>query len=795
MPEQPATEHPLATPDTPSPATGSANGSRAASAGAPAEPPRAARRTHLRSHHGRTFEDPYEWLRDVESPEVRAHLAAENAWFDRCTASHHQLRQDLVADIEARTQQTDLGVPTRVVHRDAAGGERAYWYYRRTVEGQSYPIFMRLATTDGPDALPPDLGTPGPVASGLPTAHLAADAEVVLDLNEEAEGHEFFSLGMLETSPDGTRLAWSVDTAGDERFTVRVRDLATGQDLPDRVEGMAWGGVWAGNDTLVLTRCDESWRPWQVIRHRLGEPGEPPVVLQEDDERFWLGVDTSRDERWVLVVSASKDTTQAWLAAADDPEVRLHPLARREPGVEYEVEVGPDRLWITHNATLGGEPAPDFAIATAPLPDPDATATEVAPPSTWTPVLRPAAGTRVMGVDAYRGHQVVAVRTDARLDAHVIGTGAWPTAPMAADHLPADSALSARLATAGHEHAATVATVMAANLPDVGATRVRATHTSLVDPPAVLELALDEQGNLSDAPAHLLRRTPVLDHPVHGPYRPQAYVQTRLWATAEDGTRVPMSVVHRDDVPLDGTAPALLYGYGSYEISIDPEFSIPRVSLLDRGFVFAIAHVRGGGEMGRAWYEDGKKLAKRHTFTDFIACARHLVAEGYTSPARLVAEGGSAGGMLMGAVANLAPEAFAGIVAAVPFVDPLTSMLMPELPLTATEWDEWGDPITDPAVYDYMAGYAPYENVTAQQYPKLLVTTGIHDTRVSYVEPTKWVAALRATATNAPEDILLRIEMEAGHGGVTGRYAAWRERARELAWVIRCVSDSGPSPS
>ncbi|QGF24788.1 S9 family peptidase [Raineyella fluvialis] len=743
----------------------------------PSGAPRAARLPRERTHHGRTFLDPYEWLRD-DDPAVTAYLRAENDWFDACTAEQEPLRRSIVADIAARTQQTDLSVPVRVVHQ-TADGPRTYWYYRRFVEGDSYPVQVRLRTESGPDELPP---RPDDAPEG---------EEVLLDLNARAEGHDFYQVGLLEVSPDGSLLAWSEDTTGDERFTVRFRDLVTGEEVADTLEEAAWGGVWAGNAALVFTRCDAAWRPFEVVVHELGTaPEEDRVVLRETDERFWLSVDESRDHRWVVITSSSKDSSECSLLSAAAPYEAPHVVLPRTPGVEYDVEAGPDRLWIIHNATLGGERAVDFAMATAAF---NATAL-----SDWTPMIRPCPGVRLLGVDAYDTHVVVHLRHGGALDAYVVPTTALPEAGPADAGRPVESAppadripglsIAAALAGVGSGGRSDVTsqpmTVQAMSLPELAPRRVRAVLTSLVDPQTVVECDLDPTGELSGRPVHVLRRTPVLDHPEHGPFRAEDYVQSRLWATADDGTQVPMSVVHRREVPLDGSAPAVLYGYGAYEISIDPEFSISRLSLLDRGFVVALAHVRGGGELGRAWYDDGRLLNKRHTFTDFVACAHRLVEARYTSSSRLVAEGGSAGGLLMGAVANLAPDDFAGILAEVPFVDPLTSMLMPELPLTVTEWDEWGDPLTDPVVHDYMAGYSPYENVAHRHYPRILATSGLHDTRVSYVEPAKWVAALRHTAMNDDAEILLRVEMEAGHGGVSGRYEGWAERARELAWMI-----------
>ncbi len=731
----------------------------------PTAAPRAARVPTSRTFHGRTFTDPYEWLRDPEDPGVRAYLEAENAWFEACTADQEDLRRAIVADIAARTRQTDLSVPVRVVH-EQEGTEVAYWYYQRIVTGWQYPVQVRRVATGGPDELPP-------------RPEEEDGEEIVFDMNEAAEGHDHYSLGLLEVSPDGRLLAWSEDTTGAERFTLHVRDLRTGTHLPDVVDDIAWGGVWAGNSALVLTRCDDAWRPYQVLVHTLGSAGEE-VVQTETDERFWLGVDASRDHRWIIIGSASKESSEVRLVPADDPYADTRPVLARRPGLEYDVEVGPDRLWITHNASLG-EPAVDFAVATADLDTHDL--------SGWTPIVLPVDGVRVLGVDAYADHQVIVLRRDGQLDGQVIGAAEWPTDPVRADRLPG-RALSAALVSPDPDAPADerLHTVSLIGLPDLRSRRVRASVTSLIDPPAIVELSLTDAGALTDD-LTVLRRMPVLAHPERGPYRREDYVRSRLWATAEDGTRIPVSLVHHRSVTPDGTAPALLYGYGAYEISLDDEFSIPRLSLLDRGFVVAIAHVRGGGEFGRSWYEGGRRTAKAHTFTDFIACARALVDAGWTSPNRLVAEGGSAGGLLAGAVATMAPGLFAGVLAEVPFVDPLTTMLHPELPLTVTERDEWGDPMADPAVYDAMAAYSPYENVAARRYPKMLVTTGLNDTRVAYVEPAKWVAALRSRATNDDRDILLRVEMGTGHGGVTGRYARWEERARELAWVITTIGD------
>ena len=696
-------------------------------------PPLADRRPQLRTHHDDTVSDPYEWLRDKEDPEVIDYLEAENRYTETRTAHLSGLTDAVFGEIKARTQETDLSVPSYASHR----GGRAYWYYSRTVEGSEYPIFCRVVATDS--GSPPD------------PAEAILGEEVLLDGNAEAAGHAFFSVGAFSVSENGRLLAYSVDTSGGERFILRVRDLETGAALGEEIADTAYGVAWAGNGHLFYTRADEAWRPYVVLRHRLGtDPAADAEVLTELDERFWVGVDTSRDDRWVVIGLGSKLTSEYRLLPTDDPESTTRLVAPRREGVEYDVEPAGDRLLIVHN-----DGAEDFTLAQAPL---DATG-----PEQWTTVLAHQPGVRLMGVSAYAGHAVVSLRRDGLTALHVLPRDA------AGDFGPgADIAFDE-----------TLHVVEAPGDSEYQTATIRLSYASMLTPESVYDYTL-ASGEMT-----LLKRTPVLDDPTFGPYQPERYVQERGWASAPDGTPVPLSIVRRADVALDGRAPALLYGYGSYEISIDPTFSLARLSLLDRGVVFAIAHVRGGGELGRRWYEDGRTLTKRNTFTDFVAAADYLVERGYTSTDRLAARGASAGGLLMGAVANLAPEKFRAIHAGVPFVDALTTILDPELPLTVIEWEEWGDPLHDPQAYAYMKSYSPYENLAAQPYPAILATTSINDTRVCYVEPAKWVAALRQTATNADDrPILLKTEMAAGHGGVSGRYQSWRETAFEYAWIL-----------
>jgi oligopeptidase B len=689
------------------------------------EPPVARRVPSERIHHGDVFHDDYEWMRDKDDPQLLAHLEAENAYADARTDDLALLREQLFEEIKNRTRETDLSVPVR---------DGGWWYYTRTVEGQQYGIHCRAPIADASDWTPPSL-TAGEDVPG---------EAVLLDDNVEAAGLDFYSLGSFDVSGDGSRLLYGVDTEGDERYTVRIRDLETGANLPDEIRGTAGGATFDATGAFVFyTTVDDAWRPDTVWRHEVGTPAESDVsVFHEPDERYWVGVGLTRSRRYLEIELGSKITSEVHLLDASDPTGDFAVVWPRREGVEYSIEHavvdGDDRLLIVHN-----DGAVDFELADVAAADPRGERRTLVP-------HRP--GTRIEAVDAFAGHLVLEYRREAlprvavlRLDDAANGFA----------EIPFDEPLFS---------------VGAGGNPDWAQPVVRLHFGSFVTPATVYDY------DVATAELRELKQQEVL-----GGYDPGMFVQRREWATAEDGTRVPISLVYRGDLVSPGVpAPTLLYGYGSYEHSIDPGFTISRLSLLDRGVVFAVAHVRGGGELGRDWYENGKTLSKRNTFTDFVACARHLVDTGVTSREMLVAEGGSAGGLLMGAVANLAPDAFAGILAVVPFVDPLTSILDPSLPLTVIEWDEWGNPLEDEAVYRLMKSYSPYENVHETRYPRILAITSINDTRVLYVEPAKWVARLREVGA----DVLLKTEMSAGHGGVSGRYEAWRKRAFELAWVL-----------
>jgi len=699
-------------------------------------PPAARRIPHERTFHGDTFTDDYAWLADPGDPQTIAFLEAENAYTEAMTASQSGLRDAIFGEIKARTQETDLSVPAR------KGG---WWYYGRTVEGLQYPVYCRRAVR-------PDDAGPPMSQDGAPLD----DEEVLLDGNELAGDQKFFSMGAFSVSPDGRLLAYSTDFTGSERFTLRVKDLVTGETAADEILDTFYGAAWSRDGSaLFYVTVDEAWRPYRVWRHKVGTPASEDVILYEEaDEKFWVGVWLARSERYLFISTASKLTSEAWLLDAARPDGEFRVVMPRRPGVEYGVEHqvradGTDRLLILHN-----DHAENFELAQAPVLD----------TSAWAPLIPHREDTRLLGVDAFADYLVVYLRRDGLTGLRILRQG-------------------------GAEHEVAfgepVYTVAPGDNREYETRLFRLGYTSLVTPESVYDC------DMTTGELILRKRRAVLPLPGGIEYNPGDYEQHREWATAADGARIPISLVCRKGTPRDGSSPFLLYGYGSYEISADPSFDIRRLSLLDRGFGYAIAHVRGGGEMGRRWYDDGKMLHKINTFTDFVACAEQLVTQGWTAPSRLIARGGSAGGLLMGAAANIAPQDFGGIVAHVPFVDALTTILNPSLPLTVTEWEEWGDPLHDPQVYAYMKSYSPYENVTGKAYPPILAVTSLNDTRVLYSEPAKWIARLQAAGQGGP--FLLKTQMVAGHGGRSGRYDAWHEEALVLAWIVTTAGAAGPT--
>ncbi|CAN5654823.1 S9 family peptidase [soil metagenome] len=679
--------------------------------------------------------DPYAWMRaaDKDDPEVRAYLEAENAWTEAAMANTSQLQEQLFGEIKGRIKETDLSVPVR---------KGAWWYYSRTLEGAQYPIHCRKPAVQGDERAPGD----------------EVGEQVMLDQNVEAGDAEFFAVGAFDTTPDARVLAWSSDTEGDELYTMRFRDLASGEDLPDEIAGTYYGTAWgADNQTFFYVRPDEAMRPYQLWRHRLGTQASDDVLVHtEDDDRFFLGVGTTKDERFLVLGMESKVTSEAWVLEASDPTGTFRVVEPRHQDVEYGLEHWNDRFFIVTNA----DGAENFKLVSAPADSPGR--------DHWTDVVTHRPEVKLSGIDVFAGHLVLFERAEGLRQIRVQALGA--DAALGDDHV-IDQPEMVGSASGG------------AN-PEFDSRVLRYGYSSMVTPSSVFDYDMDTRQRT------LLKRQPVL-----GGYDSDRYVTERLWAMADDGAVVPISMVRRADRLRDITAPVLLYGYGSYEASMDPTFSSARLSLLDRGFVFAIAPVRGGGEMGRRWYTEGKLLAKCTTFSDFMACAHYLIEQGWTSPSRLAIRGGSAGGLLVGAVLNMAPGLFGAAVAEVPFVDVVEAILDAALPLTVLEWEEWGNPVESAEVYAYMKGYDPYLNIEAREYPPLLVTAGINDPRVPYWQPAKWVARLRATKTDS-NPLLLKTEMGAGHMGPSGRYDAWRDEALVYAFLIDALGVSSlPDPA
>lgn len=694
-------------------------------------PPIAKQEALIREFHGRSFVDEYEWMRNKESQDTLDHLNAENTYTEAKTAHLKQLTENVFEEIKSRVKQTDMSVPSR------AGD---YWYYGRSEEGKEYGFSCRIPVSEGQDPWEPPV---------IPEEGKPEGEQILLDNNALAEGHDYFALGAASVTKSGRFLAYSMDTEGDERFELFIKDLETGKLLDDHLTDIFYGATWAGEDYIFYQKVDDAWRPDTVWRHKVGTAQSDDVcVFTEADERFRVGVGSTRSEKYLIIAVGSPLTSEYWVLDMDNPEGEFEVLWERETGVEYDIDHvvrgGKDQWLVTHNAH-----GPNFEVSWV-----DANANPL-PGIRDLDILVPHNDdVRIEGVDTYRDFATLSYRRG--------GIPRVAVMQLVDDHFGDFEEINfdEEIYSAG-----------SAGNPEWDAPVIRLSYTSYTQPAQLFQYRIATG-----------ERTLLKEQEVPGGYNADEYEAYREWAIAKDGTQIPVSIVKRKDLATDSPRPALLYGYGSYEASMDPGFSVSRLSLLDRGMLYVVAHVRGGGEMGRLWYDEGKLMAKKNTFTDFIDVADHLINNQLTSPEVLVAEGGSAGGLLVGAVANMAPDRFKGIQAVVPFVDPLTSILKPELPLTVGEWEEWGDPYHDPEVYDYMATYAPYENVAAQDYPDILAVTSLNDTRVLYVEPAKWIAKLRQVATGG--EFLLKTEMAAGHGGVSGRYARWHQTAFEYAWTI-----------
>ena len=755
----------------------------------------------VRDQFGQHFDDPWDWLRDGEDPEVRAHLEAENAWADTVTAPTREAAARLVEEVKASTALTDVTVPIR---------EGEFWYFHRFTEGQSYATHHRAPVQLDKAGVPVPL-VPAP---GVPTR----GEELLVDENEWARGQEFFRLADLYPSPDGRLIAWARDTSGDERYTWVVQE-ASGRVIDEAVVDAGYGFAWANDSkSFIYMGVDDAWRACDVWLHRVGTPREADeLLLVEPDEGFEMGFAPSGFPGHVVIHASSSTAGRAWLWLPAHPSVRPLPLMPVRPRTLVSADSAGDRLFIVHTGLTqegslaqamlpaGGSPEALAQVGvpsssaysrgsltdrTPGTPLPEDEPAPLTPFESWEPLRSPGPGERITDVEAHADYVALSLRSGSLTQVDV-----WDRREPSPTWRRVEVDAPVR----------TITTV-----PTPWTDPLRVEFQSQTVPPTVAEVALPDPAPASSpesaAPESASDTAPLSvrtlrAHEAPG-WNPTEFVEERVWVLARDGaTRIPVTLIHHRDARPDGTHAGWQIGYGSYEVSYDPEFETLRLPLLRR-VVYAIAHVRGGGEMGRAWYEDGKELVKEHTFTDFIDVADWLVDSGWVAPRRLVAEGRSAGGLLMGAVTNAAPDRFRAVLAGVPFVDALTTILDPTLPLTVGEWEEWGNPLTSRAVFDAMSRYAPYENVPdGALLPAIMATTSVNDTRVEFVEPTKWVQRLREATGQVPttdeagaesvpardpleRPIILRTEMVAGHAGPSGREGRWAARCEEFAFAL-----------
>jgi oligopeptidase B len=698
------------------------------SAGTAFKPPVARREPEEHVLHGDRRVDHYAWLRHKENPEVIAYLEAENTYADAFLKPTEPFQEKLYQEMLGRILQTDLSVPYRL---------RGYNYFTRTEEGKQYAFYCRRRDAEG------------------------AAEELLLDLNLLAEGHSFLGLGSFDVSEDNHLLAYSTDTTGFRQYVLQVKDLRTGATLSDRFErvtSVAWA---SDNRTLFYTVEDETTkRSHRLYRHVLGATEPDSLLYEEPDERFRMEVERTRSGSFLLLTIASHTASEVRFLRADQPAGEFQLVAAREDNHEYYADHHPGPLAAEHpglasnssdgvfyiRTNSGGR---TFRLMTAPVTD--------LRQEFWREIIPNRPEVMLAAAEVFQTHLVLFEREDGLPYLRIVDLTADAPSALAASH---------RIEFAEPAYNASIG-----ENPEFGASHVRFQYESFVTPRSMFdyEVGMREQS--------LRKQQPVL-----GGYDPAQYVSERLHATASDGTRVPLSIVHRRDTPRDGSAPLLLYGYGSYGISVPVNFSSNRLSLLDRGVIYAVAHIRGGGELGKPWHDAGRMKQKRNTFTDFIAAAEHLIVLRYTTPEKLAIEGGSAGGLLMGAVANMRPELFRLVISHVPFVDVLNTMLDASLPLTVGEYEEWGNPrIAED--YFYMKSYCPYDNLVRQAYPAILERAGLNDSQVMYWEPAKYAAKMRTLKTDA-NPLLLKINMGAGHGGASGRYDYLREIALDYAFFL-----------
>ncbi len=672
--------------------------------------PTAVKKPKQLEKHGDVRVDNYFWLNQREDEEVLNYLREENEYNDRMTAHTKDFQKSLFEEMKSRIKEDDASVPYKY---------NGYWYITRFEKGKDYPIYSRKKET------------------------LEAEEEILFDCNKEAKGHEYFKLTGLNISPDNTLAAYGVDTVSRRQYTIRIKNLVTGEIYPETIENATGSSTWAADGkTLFYTRKDaETLRSDKIYRHTIGTPvTEDVLVFHEEDDTFNTFVYKTKSRKYLVIGSSSTLTSEYRILKADNPTGTFEIFQERTRGLEYGIAHYEDNFYILTNA----DGATNFKLMK--------TAENKTAKENWKDLIPHREDVLLEDIDIFKEYLVISERSNGL---NKINIKRWDS--KADYYLPFDS----------ETYTAYVGTN-----PDFDSKILRYGYNALTTPSSVIDFDMETKTK------EIKKEQEVLG----GNFDKTNYVSERIWATATDGTQIPISIVYRKGLKKDGTNPVLQYGYGSYGVTIDPYFSTSRLSLLDRGFVYAIAHIRGSEYLGRQWYEDGKLLKKKNTFTDFIDCSKFLIAQGYTTPEHLYAMGGSAGGLLMGTVMNMAPELYNGIVAGVPFVDVVTTMLDDSIPLTTGEYDEWGNP-NDKTYYEYMKSYSPYDNVKAQVYPNILITTGLHDSQVQYWEPAKWVAKLRELKLD-DHKLLLHTNMEAGHGGASGRFEALKEVAEEYAFLL-----------
>lgn len=658
---------------------------------------------------GDTRVDPYLWMNQRDSEKVLLYLKAENDYANALLEPTQKLQEELLTEMRSRIKEDDISVPVFI---------NGYFYYTRYEEGKEYPIHCRKK------------------------GNLDASEEIMLDVNQLANGYAYYSAIGLNVSTNNNILAYGVDTVSRRQYTIYFKDLSTGQLLDTKISNTTGFAVWANdNKTVFYSVKDESLRPYKIFRHSITDKGSASdeQIYEEKDETFTAFVSKSKSNAFLFIGSSSTMSDECHYLDANKPYSKLQIIQPRERGLEYSVEHFENKFYISTNLN-----AKNFRLMEVPIAKPYK--------ANWKEVIPNRDDVFLSGFEIFKDYLVLDERKEGLKQVRIIE---WKTKK---EHY----------LNFGEE----VYSAWIGYNPEFNTSIMRYTYTSLTTPTSVYDY------DMKNMEKKLLKQTEIL-----GDFNSENYEAKRLWATASDGIKIPISLVYRKGLELNGSNPTLQYAYGSYGSSTDPYFSSNRLSLLDRGFVFAIAHVRGGQELGRQWYEDGKLLKKMNTFTDFTACSEYLIDQKYTSPSKLFAMGGSAGGLLMGVIANIRPDLYKGIIAQVPFVDVVTTMLDSSIPLTTGEYDEWGNP-NDSTYYFYMKSYSPYDQVVSQKYPNMLVTTGYHDSQVQYFEPAKWVAKLRSVKSD-DNQLIFKINMDAGHGGASGRFKMLEEVALEYAFMIK----------